>query len=114
MLGYRSVEELENEMSRDEYLDWLAYLNIKMSHHEKLEYYLADIKSILVTHWGKKKVELKDCLLEFNVSEEKKPATKETALERARRMIAGDVGVNPVVVKMNQWKSLHLATRKKK
>ena len=70
----RSVEELEEEITYNEYADWIAFLNMEDWKTTRLEFYLAQLCHITMRVNGNKKSKLKDFLLEDPYNPKKKEA----------------------------------------
>lgn len=91
-LGYRSVEELEREMSVAEFLVWYKYRNKMLLPIRRFEYYFAQLTaqvSNVYAALGGKAYGIKDFLIE--PVEKPKPAkdTAETGAQAIGAMVGG-------------------------
>jgi hypothetical protein len=86
------VGELENRISRSEFVEWQAYENIELERYEKLDYYLAQISMYSLMPHLKKGVSLniKDFLIKFGKGSKKKLDPKSL-----RNLVCSWFGVNP-------------------
>jgi len=79
-----SVQKAQSEISSTEFVDWITYLDEQETkHHQKLDYYLANIAAEIRRSYVKEpvKVKMEHFLLKFG---KKKKMTKEEATRRAK------------------------------
>ena len=77
MTGWKTVEAMRENMLNEEYIEWRAYYNIKLTVHEKIDYYLAQIA---LMHSGKKGSKINDFLIKFKSNRRPTPQELKTKM----------------------------------
>jgi hypothetical protein len=98
-----SVLRAQHELSSSEFIDWVAYLEIKKDEHDKFDYYLSQIAAQFPRYLGdpKKsgKVQDKDYLVRFEKGESKRHKypdhlSKDQKISRSKSAWCGFAGIS--------------------
>lgn len=68
-----SVEELDNRLANEEFVQWIAYLKKKDERFEKWEWYAAQIAYMVAASSGAKGIKLKDFTIQSQAPRRVKP-----------------------------------------